>query len=227
VAIEHASANEKESLVLRKDLTEAKAVLASKQTELEKEQQKTAGAQKDATGALLEEEKVSAVRSWQRTVTRPERLSALKIFPNTKVTLLYKPDDGESYMLGWQLAIWLGAGQAGRNNGAGWMVSGPIPWSQSKLQEQLPSMPLGPRGPYFADNAPFDVRTGTSPVGLAVLSKLDANGLLSLRPVVYDLLMALAFSGICPSNSCVAPSPGVSGNWYPDDSITIVVGQKP
>ncbi|MBS1849568.1 MAG: hypothetical protein JST79_01535 [Acidobacteria bacterium] len=91
-----ASANMR-SLELRKELERSIAVSSAKQSELEKEQQKTAEAQKSAAEAQLKLDQWLARKVIARTA-EASAFQVLKKFPKANIEVLYKEGDGEAFM---------------------------------------------------------------------------------------------------------------------------------
>jgi hypothetical protein len=112
---------------LRADLNDARVKSEAAQIRLEKEQQKTFGAQKEAADAQLAlkgyVERVAG-QAISRRLDNDVFVKGLKGKPKGSVIIWYKPEDDEAYMFARQVYRWLGTPL--ESGGAGWEVSEPV-----------------------------------------------------------------------------------------------------
>jgi len=207
-ADERASTIEAGNLQLRTDLENATAESSRRQAELEKEQEKTALAQKEAAQAQLALKQyvdLVAKRAGPRYLDVKRFLESLRGKPKGSAELWYKADDTEAYLFALQIRRWLGPGAEA--DGAGWDVPEP--------------KPIPPQGgdPRIPTNAPSDIRHGDS-TGLTLRAKNLPKGF-GENTAAAALRDALAF-GREGGGAIIM----LGDSTLPDDHFIIVIGQK-
>lgn len=242
-AKERAGNVESANLRLRADLERATAESRAKQVELEKEQQKTAQAQKESADAQLSlkgyVERV-AKNAFSRRLDGKQFVQELQGKPQASVRIWYKPDDDEAYMFAQRVYGVLGSPV--NDGGAGWQVSAPehIPstWETpkhglSKIELapdiKTPSLPNPPSintfqvPPEYSPEAPSGARfRGIGGSGLTLLCSPDMLGSPNSPPKDTAVLVLSAALVSSSGLTVVTESdPSLS-----DDVIILVVGQR-
>ena len=205
-ASERAAKLESGNITLRTDLENARTKFLSAQTRLEREQQKTAVAQKEAARAQL------AMRSYvdllaknvnPRTVDGARFVKLLDGRPKARVAIWYEPDDFETEVFADQLHMWLGSA------GAKWDV----------VEGQLPTK-HGDK-PAKQDLTVTEVVLQSPPIGLAISSKRlsDSDGNTSLNALVNALRLGVLGGEDASGLSMMFEDPTL-----PEDHIVLVIG---
>jgi hypothetical protein len=132
-ANERSKVLEGSNLQSRKDLSAMETRLVAEQIKLQKQQQITAKAQKDAADAQSEFNTVLARRAFGRHAN-PELFKELKNLPKARAEIWYKHDDGEAHRFAVSIAGLLGPKEAG---GIGWDVPPPVPRPEKEGEPPL------------------------------------------------------------------------------------------
>ena len=210
-AEERAATVEAGNIQLRTDLKVATAESDKRQTDLEKEQQKTAHAQKEAAEAQLALQKyIDDVAKHQRPRLLDFKKFVADLTGKSKgsVTLLYAPNDSEAYTFAIHIRRWLGPGVDG--DGAGWNVSVPMPIPAEGGDPHPDLATAPPAMKYGAWN------------GLGILVSDPGNGHIPPwedKTPIGVLTMALMNNGFPPITQF-----GVTS--VPKGTILLVIGQK-
>jgi hypothetical protein len=236
-----ASQAQQDAKQLRADLSDARAKSEAAQIRLEKEQQKTFGAQKEAVDAQLAlkgyVERVAG-QAISRRIDNGVFVKELNGKPKGMVRIWYKSEDDEAYMFAQQMYRWLGTSL--ESGGAGWDVSEPvripltvIPQISKPFVTIMPanvSTPSLKNPPFlytfeipgeYTPNAPSDARFAG--IGGSGLTLLCHPGEQNPGPAKETAVMALGQALTDSFHAVVVVQGELS---LPSGAIVLVVGQR-
>lgn len=186
---------------LQKDAADAKTAQQKVETELAKQKEKAASAE----ARLFELQK----RHSPRMLALTKFIEDLKDKPRASAEVMYKKDDGEAWGLAWEIA--------GGLSGAGWRVSRPV-----AIPEDLTSETMSKMGSEFLRDAPLSVRIGVQPMGVTIIAKTMPD-----NPFNYNIPFNALTHALGESLSPISQVSGSFDSRFRDDFFRIIVMQKP